>query len=532
MAHQPRVLLVDPDPTSRAAAMAVLLDAGINVVASVGTAEEALAVAPAAQPTLAILDLAIPGIGPAETGVRLRDLLGYRLDIVAQAAFSDLEHMGRMVSTGTSAFIVKGKLGDLVAAVRAVAAGSGLLSAEASRPLLEEVQRRYEAEQARTRQLEGTVERLQAVSITDWLTGLKNHGFFWDRLAEEIQRARRYDRPLAVIMADIDDFKAVNDAFGHGAGDEVLRAAGGAILHAVRESDIPCRVGGEEFAVLIPETDAEGALMAAERIRMAVHDVVVDPVGSVTISLGVAVFPFHADTGQDLVEAADRALYEAKRSGKNRTHLVGGGAVRRGGAGGSSPVVKALLGALGLRAPQLVEHAERIADVAIEVGNELKMTVADLERLRVAALLHDVGMLGVPDAVLQKEGSLTEFEWAQVRRHPEHGVDLARGAVHEDVLAAVRHHHERFDGTGYPDGLAGDLIPRFATVLAVADAYNAMTMVRPYQAPRTEAQAYAEIASHAGSQFDPDVVAALARVLGVVEQGDNVVAFRRAAGSG
>jgi len=196
-------------------------------------------------------------------------------------------------------------------------------------------------------------------------------------------------------------------------------------------------------------------------------------------------------------------------------------------------VVKTLLAALRLRAPQLVDHAGRVAELSIGIGSHLQLAVAELERLRVAAMLHDVGMLGVPDSILHKEGSLTEFEWAQIRRHPEHGAELITGAVHDDVIAAVLHHHERFDGTGYPEQLVGDEIPIFARVLAVADAVNAMTMVRSYQEPRSNAQAFAEIASNAGTQFDPGVVEALRAAIGISSPGDsNVVAFPRVSGTG
>ncbi len=281
-----RVILVDPDPVSLVASANVLREAGIEVVAQAESGEEAVRLAPAAQPTVAVIDVGIGGMGAATAVRRLRDVIGHRLDIVAQASFSGVERIGEMVSSGAAAFVVKGKFGDLVAAVRAVAVGSGLLSSEVSRPLLEEVQRQYEAEQKKRKELEKTVARLEAVSITDWLTGLKNHGYFWQRLGEELQRARRYDRPLAVIMADLDDFKNVNDEYGHAVGDEVLRAAGEAMAASVRESDIACRVGGEEFAIIVPETSAVGALQAAERVREAVMEANVPPVERVTISLG------------------------------------------------------------------------------------------------------------------------------------------------------------------------------------------------------------------------------------------------------
>ena len=506
-----RVLIVDPDATARAVSEQALSAANIEVVASVATGEQALAVARSAQPTIALIDVGVEGMGAATTARRLRDLLGYRLDVIAQMSFSNVELVVDMVATGTASFIVKGKLEDVVGAVRAVSAGSGLLSAEASRPLLEEIQRRYEAEQERNDELEATVARLEAVSVTDWLTGLKNHGFFWERLVEELERARRYDRPLAVIMADIDDFKAVNDTYGHSVGDEVLRAVGGAIIGSVRESDVPCRVGGEEFGLIIPETDIEGAMRAAERVRVAVGELSIPTVGSVAVSLGVAVHPYHAANGPSLVEAADRALYEAKHAGKNCTRLVGGDSNTAELIGSMGPVVAALLAALGLKSPRLVTRSGPIADLSIQIGIEMGLSVVELERLRVVALLHDVGMLGVPESVLLKPGRLTDDELGQVREHPIHGFNLVVEATRPEVANAVRAHHEAFDGSGYPDGLVGDEIPLFGRIVHVADAYEAIKADRPDRPGKGSEGAMVEIAAAAGSEFDPVVVAALQR---------------------
>lgn len=515
-----RILIVDPDATARAVSEQALTAANIEVVGSVGSGEQALAVARSAQPTIALIDVGVDGMSADTTARRLRDLLGYRLDVIAQMSFSNVDKVVEMVATGTAAFIVKGKLDDLVAAVRAVSSGSGMLSTEASRPLLEEIQRRYEAEMERNHELEATVARLEAVSITDWLTGLKNHGFFWERLVEELERARRYDRPLAVVMADIDDFKAVNDAYGHSVGDEVLRAVGGAIISSVRESDIPCRVGGEEFALIIPETDIDGAMRAAERVRVAVSQLALPTVGSVAVSLGVAVHPYHAANGTALVEAADRALYEAKHAGKNCTRLVGGDVHAIELIGSMGPVVSALLAALGLKAPRLVVRSRKVADLAVQLGVQMGLSVVDLERLRVAALLHDVGVLGVAESILMKPGSLTETETEAVREHPVHGYNLVVEATRPEIADAVRAHHEAFDGTGYPDGLAGHAIPLFGRIIHVADVVEAMKADRPDRPAQTTEATLSEIARGAGTEFDPEVAAALIGLLGDESESD------------
>lgn len=530
-----RVLLVDAEPAARAVSAGALQAAGVTVAAEAATGEEAVRLARITAPTVVVVDVALPGMGAATAVRRMRDTAGRRLEVVATAAFADVARLGELASTGTAAFVVKGKPDDLVAAVRAVAAGSGMLSAEASRPVLEEVQRLYERERSRNEELEKLVSQLQALSVTDWLTGLKNHGYFFDRLAEELERARRYGRPLAVIMADLDDFKAVNDAFGHAAGDTVLRAMGDVFRTQLREVDIACRIGGEEFGLIMPETGADGAVQAAERIRMAVERQQVGGMGKVTISLGVAVFPEHAQHRDELMEVADRALYQAKREGKNCTRLAGAagplsevGKVRVTGG----PVVTTLLAALRMRAPQVADHCVRSADLAVGIGSEMGLLVNDLERLRLAALLSHVGMLAVSDDILSKEAPLTEEEWGVIRNHPHNSFELIFDAVHDDVAQAVLTHHEHIDGSGYPQGLQGDEIPVLARILLVASAFDAMTTEKVYQQARSTEEAVAELRRHAGTQFDAEAVAAVEALIHRAdrEKVAEVLPFRRAHG--
>jgi diguanylate cyclase (GGDEF)-like protein len=503
-------MLVDGDPTARAATASVLAGAGLQVVAEASTGEEAIQRARMLGPSVAVIDVSLPGMGAVTTARRLRDLSGQRIEIVAIASFGEVAKLGEMVSTGTAAYVVKGKPNDLIGAIRAVASGSGLLSAEASRPVLEEVNRLYERERERNEELEKVVTQLQALSVTDWLTGLKNHGYFFERLGEELERARRYDRPLAVLMADIDDFKAVNDSYGHATGDAVLRAMGESFQRQIREVDIACRIGGEEFGMIMPETDAEGAIQAAERIRHAVAERAMPGAGQVTISLGVAVYPHDAQSSKDIVESADRALYAAKRAGKNCTRFAGGNPTFTHGVGPSLvPAVGTLLAALRMRVPYLADHSVRVAELATQIGAGLDLRVYQLERLRLAGLLHDVGMMAVPDAVLFKDGSLTDDEWQYVRAHPVNGYQLVADAVHEDVAEAVLSHHEQLDGNGYPRRISGDEVPLAARIVLVADAFDAMVSGRPYRAPMNHEQALGELRADAGSRFDPEVVRAM-----------------------
>ncbi len=514
---EPRVLLVDSDSVTRTVTANVLASARVEIVGEAASGEQALALAQSAHPTVAVIDAGLSGIGPAVTARRLREEADRRMEIVAVASFENIGRIGDMVGAGAAAYVVKGKPAELIAAVRSVSAGSGLLSAEASRPVLEEVSRLYDRERVRNVELEKMVARLQALSVTDSLTGLKNHGFFFDRLAEELERGARYQRPVAVIIADIDDFKMVNDAFGHAVGDAVLRSLGDVFRTQLREVDLACRIGGEEFGFVLPETDEEGGMRAAERIRTAVAAFPIPEVGSVTISLGVAVFPDHATERDELLESADTALYQAKHEGKDCSRLAGDSSMTvqlTRARPTTGPVVGALLAALRMRVPYLVEHSVRVADLAPFLGGRLGLSVARLGRLRLAALLHDVGMLGVPDSILIKPGPLDAAEWDVVRDHPQNGHDLVADAVHVEVSNAVLCHHERMDGTGYPRGLTGEEIPLLARILLVADAFDAMTMPRSYQRPLTPTEALAEIRRNSGTQFDEQVVEVLAEHLG------------------
>jgi diguanylate cyclase (GGDEF)-like protein len=506
----------------------VLESARVELVGEAASGEQALALARTAQPTVAIIDAGLSGIGPAETARRMREEADRRLEIVAVASFESIGRIGGMVAAGAAAYVVKGKPAELIAAVKSVSVGSGLLSAEASRPVLEEVSRLYDRERVRNVELERMVSRLQALSVTDSLTGLKNHGFFFDRLAEELERASRYSRPLAVIIADIDDFKQVNDAFGHAAGDAVLRSLGDVFRTQLREVDLACRIGGEEFGFLLPETDEEGGMRAAERIRSAVETFAIPEVGRVTVSLGVAVFPEHATERDELLESADTALYQAKHEGKNCSRLAGDSALTvqlTRARPTTGPVVGALLAALRMRVPYLAEHSVRVAELAPLIGAGMGLSVARLGRLRLAALLHDVGMLGVPDSILIKPGPLDEAEWDIVRDHPRNGHDLVVDAVHAEVAEAVVSHHERMDGTGYPRGLSGEDIPLLARILLAADAFDAMTMPRSYQRPLEPPEALAELRRHAGTQFDPEVVEVLAEHFETTTRTSNILEF-------
>ncbi len=511
-----RVTIIDADGAHRAALARHLAGAGIEVVADASTVDEAIRQAGESTPTVAVLDVASLGEDATSAADRLLASAEAELAIVAVAPPAHADRVAELAAAGAVGFVLKGDLDEEVAAVLAAHDGESVLASGLARDVVDEMARLFRDERAKNSELQQAVSRFQALSVTDWLTGLKNHGYFFERLGEEIDRALRHRRSLALVVGDLDDFKQVNDAKGHAAGDRVLRAAGQIMLAELRSADVVCRVGGEEFALLLPETDAAGAALVADRIRESLEAEQVPGVGAVTISFGVAAVPEHAIERDDLIESADRALYLAKREGKNRIRIAGDAMTL-----GSRPVARPLRGEIvelltrvvRLRSPELAQHSLRTAELAVALGARLGLAAVELERLRVAALLQGIGKVGWPDDVLFGARPLTEDEWKVVHEHPRQGHEVISAFVHEDAASAVLANHEHYDGSGYPRGLRGSEIPFLARVLLVADAYAAMTMDRPFRSARRSAEAIEELRRHAGAQFDPGVVAGLADLL-------------------
>jgi diguanylate cyclase (GGDEF)-like protein len=358
-----------------------------------------------------------------------------------------------------------------------------------------------------------TYHQVQQAARTDALTGLLNHGAMQVRVREEIARARRDGTPLSFVIIDLDDFKRVNDVRGHQAGDDLLRQVA-AVLHGeLRPYDVVARYGGDEFVLLLPGSDEKDACMVAERVRDTVER---EQVGA--CSLGVAEWhePLDADT---LLEHADRALLLAKRTGKGRVAVANADVERElammQAQHGSPAAVQALAAAIEERDNYTNEHSEEVVHMARGVAMILGLAAEQVERIAHAALLHDVGKLAVPDEILHKRGPLTPDEWAVMAEHPVAGERiLLRIPDLAAIAPVVRHEHEHWDGSGYPDRLRERKIPIGSRIILVCDAYHAMLTDRPYRAALTEEEAAAELRDCAGKQFDPDVVEALLDLLG------------------
>ncbi|HEY6541506.1 MAG TPA: diguanylate cyclase [Ktedonobacteraceae bacterium] len=394
--------------------------------------------------------------------------------------------------------------------------------------------------------LEHAHSMIQKQALTDGLTGLPNHRAMMDQLGKELERVRRFDRPLSLLFFDADRFKRINDTHGHAVGDMVLRQIGERAIRVLRGGDTVGRFGGEEFVLLLPETDADGARTVAERLRMAIagEPITTDMVtGSLvaTVSIGVATYPADGCSEQELLGQADQAMYLAKRLGRNQVRtarearqlssdlelmpLLQQEGDREGVERRETTLeslretytlrmIYSLMFLLERRDLGMSQHAFAVSDLATAIAQAMGLEPAQVSRIGMAALLHDIGKVAIPDILLQKTDPLTLQERALFREHAELGAQILEASPFlQDLVPAVRYHHEWWNGGGYPDQLAGEAIPLTARILSVAEAYDAMQRNRPYQAGRSSEEAASELQRCAGTQFDPVVVQSLLGLL-------------------
>ena len=332
---------------------------------------------------------------------------------------------------------------------------------------------------------------------------------FRAQLELDVRRAQRYRRPLTVALLDIDGFRAVNAEGGYAAGDELLTAVGGVIERQTRAHDLACRTGGDEFAILLAETASGEACAAMERLLLELEDVEVGATRGASASVGVADLSV-AVSPEGLLAAAREGLETSRVAGGHRVSECPGTPEGDLVIPGQTDVVSALASALEARDKYTGDHSESVVDVAGRVAESLAVAPAEVERIRTAALLHDIGKVGVPDEILHKPGPLDEREWDVMRQHPVIGERILRAIPGMGRVAKiVRHEHERWDGSGYPDGLAGADIPLGSRIILACDSYHAMTSTRPYREAMPHVDAVAELTSNAGTQFDPEVGQAL-----------------------
>jgi diguanylate cyclase (GGDEF)-like protein/putative nucleotidyltransferase with HDIG domain len=369
---------------------------------------------------------------------------------------------------------------------------------------------------------EHLVGQLSKAASIDVLTGLPNRREFETKLRHELARAKRVGIEFGLVWLDLDRFQPINDSAGHHAGDLLLEQVARLMRREVRESDTLARLGGDEFAVIVPEAAQVDTYLLAERLRRRVRETLEDGGNGLTVSAGVAIFGRHGSTPQELIGAAEQALLAAKRLGRDRTVIfsdeVASNLLELGlGAANELPTsletILSLAELVDVNQMGSARHSQVVGSYAEAMGEKIGLYADDVQRLRLAGILHDVGKIGVRGSILAKPGPLTAAEMDEMRTHPEIGARIARNAGLSDIALWISAHHERPDGRGYPLGLSEGEIPLEARILAVGDAYEAMTNDRAYRSAMNESKARAELRRNAGSQFDERVVEAFLSLL-------------------
>jgi diguanylate cyclase (GGDEF)-like protein len=364
---------------------------------------------------------------------------------------------------------------------------------------------------------------------TDRLTHVANRPTLLAFLFGEVERVARYNRRLSVAFIDIDHFKTVNDMYGHEAGDLVLRGVADILRTNTRQSDLVGRYGGEEFVIVLPETSPEEAAVIAEKLRRLVlkqrFSCASRAEVAVSVSIGIAGGQAQQIRVDQLIRDADSAMYSAKSLGRNQTYVfaeldddsarIPRAAVSREGRARAAAVGdlarQAANAALSAFVSPLPHYRGRpsplIAEIAVRLARELQLPDAEIDRIRVASLLHDIGKVGVPEEILEKPGPLSVEEWQSVVQHSRIGqLIIEQVADVREAGKIILHHHERYSGRGYPYGLRGAEIPLGARIVAIADAYDAMVHDRPYSHAIGHAAAIEELRRCADLQFDPELV--------------------------
>jgi diguanylate cyclase (GGDEF)-like protein len=374
---------------------------------------------------------------------------------------------------------------------------------------------RREVERARDAEL----ARLAEAALRDSLTDLGNHRAFHEDLRREIARRTRSGSCFSLVMLDLNGLKQLNDRFGHQAGDERIQAVADCLRATMRATDAAYRTGGDEFMVLLPDERAWGALEFARRLQDETLRHRSEPLVTCGIAESIAF-----ETADTLLQRADLALYDAKRSGRQIV-LYAEGLAPKPDIGSDQAATRrehrllatALARAVDAKDAGTRNHCETVSELCVLIGQALGLDADRIERLRLAGLLHDVGKIGVSDRILGKPGRLDDDEAAEMSRHVRIGHAIVASAELEEEARWVRHHHEHFDGSGYPDGLSGEEIPPESRIILVADAFEAMTADRPYRRARPVHEALEELDRLSGTQFDPACVDALRFALGITE---------------
>lgn len=359
--------------------------------------------------------------------------------------------------------------------------------------------------------------RAQEEALTDSLTKLYNHRYFRKTLTEQVKKVGSAE--LSLLLLDLDLFRLFNDLYGHLEGDNALEMVASIMVRQVGEKGIACRYGGEEFAILLPYFDSKRAFDMAEKIRLEIQRTFFNTTDVtqrfLTASIGVCTYPHAASNAEELLKRVDLAMYTAKNNGKNQTVIytpASPGNSHDDDAESTDvkpayvATIYALTAAIDTKDHYTFGHSQRVAEYATILAGALGLDKSHLEIVKEAALLHDVGKIGIPESILTKTGRLTSEEYAIVKKHVEMSITIIKHLPSLNyVIPAVIGHHERWDGRGYPRGIKGENIPLLARCLMITDAFDAMTSNRPYRAGLSVISALNEIQNCMGTQFDPSL---------------------------
>ncbi len=508
------ILVVDDRPDNLLVLQHILADQGYNII-NAGSGEEALALMLDHDIALVLLDVQMPGMDGFETAELMRGTAKTQhIPIVFVTAISEeKKHIFKGYRAGAVDFLFKPLDPDILRCkVR----------------IFVELYRQRRLIQVQNKQLE-------ELATTDSLTGLCNRRAFLDAIKRECDRSVRNPDPISVAFFDLDRFKGINDTHGHGFGDRVLKELAKVLGDGCRVSDLPCRYAGDEFALLMPNTSSQDALLTADRIRQQFSDLIIDADAwsfRASITGGVCTCVAGEEIeAEELVRRADEAMYAAKVQGRNRVLAWSPDCTEQTEANDTETVrdlrermdrmksmsqemfirsVKSLVEALDARDPYTRSHSRNVTYFATGIARKMNLPSEQVSIIRRAAIVHDIGKIGIPDSILRKPGNLSQSERSRMEEHVIIGMRILE-QLHtlNEELPIVRSHHERWDGQGYPYGLAGEEIPIGGRILCVADAFDAITSNRVYRPARSVSLAIDALNCELGKQFDTDVINAL-----------------------
>jgi diguanylate cyclase (GGDEF)-like protein len=516
------ILIVDDNPDDRRLFSRYLKHAGFEVEMA-SNVLEGFEAASKKDISCMLVDYQMPGMSGIDMLRKKKE--DQRLKFIPVIMLTGLEqehHILEGLSAGADDYLGKSNSPEII-----VARINTVLRVKKMR---DEIKSASEAKTKALEQLDKVVNELREISIRDSLTMLYNHGYFFKILDKEFQRAIRHKQNISCLMIDIDFFKKINDNYGHLFGDKVLAEIADSLKNNIRDIDFLARYGGEEFAILLYNEDYKGAFLVARKLKDVIEERVFEGENffvKLTISIGVSsMFEDSILKKDEFLNSADAALYAAKMQGRNSVvmyrDIVDKNYLENSrqkeledkilGINDISKqsyveAIKTLIIAFEERDISTREHSINVLRYSNMVAKEMKLPENEIQIICNAAILHDLGKIAITDSIILKNGKLTENEYEIIKKHPVIAVNILKGGNYvRRELDIILHHHERYDGTGYPNKLKGLGIPLGARIMTVADSYDAMRAVRPYRNSMPMEKIIDELVNNSGTQFDPEIV--------------------------